>query len=66
MKTDNFLFNAKTGKFQHQIVQALGEGKIFGELGILTGKERLASIMTAEKTKLAVMDQEIFKRIVKP
>lgn len=44
----------------------LGEGKIFGELGILTGQLRLASIITTEETELAVMESEIFKRIVKP
>ena len=47
-------------------MKVLEEGQIFGELGILTGKERLATILTAENTKLAVMDQDNFKKIVKP
>lgn len=65
-KNDSFLFNQKTGKFLHQIVATLTEGEAFGEMGILTGGVRLASILTSEKCELAVIDSDVFKRLVQP
>jgi len=47
-------------------VNALKKGDYFGELALLTKQPRVASVIAAEKTKLAVLDVESFERLLGP
>lgn len=59
-----FFYNSDTLLFKHKIINNLGIGRVFGEVGILTGQVRMASIIANENTQLGIMDISTFKEII--
>ena len=45
-------------------VATLGQGEIFGELSLVTDKPRSATIICAESCDFAIMDKEIYGKVV--
>lgn len=45
-------------------VNRLGPGDFFGEIGLLTGARRMATVRAIEPTELMRLDQEAFRRLV--
>ena len=64
-KKDPFFFDQKTGKFLHQLVAILKKGDSFGELGIMNKCNRLASVITVEKTEIGELSSKNFQEIIK-
>ncbi|MCU7845423.1 MAG: Crp/Fnr family transcriptional regulator [Candidatus Thiodiazotropha sp. (ex Monitilora ramsayi)] len=55
--------NDENGK--EAIINYQGEGEYFGELSLIDDSERSASIMTVEKSVMAVMSKQSFHRVLK-
>ena len=64
-ENDPFFFDQKTGQFLHQLVAVLKKGDSFGELGIMNKCNRLASIITTQKTELGELSSKNFEMIIK-
>ncbi len=47
-----------------RVISKLGEGSFFGEMSLLTGNPRTASIKTLEDTEVLVIDKESFKTFI--
>ncbi len=52
------------GKREGQLVATLGRGQIFGEMSLLTGARRLATVRTLEDSELLMLGKEEFREIL--
>ena len=66
-KGDSF-FIIKSGSvsiiLDERIISTLGEGSFFGEMSLLTGNPRTASIKALEDTEVLVLDKKSFKTFI--
>ncbi|MBP6467806.1 MAG: mechanosensitive ion channel [Fusobacteriaceae bacterium] len=64
----NSFFIIKSGSvsiiLDGRVISKLGEGSFFGEMSLLTGNPRTASIKTLEDTEVLVIDKESFKTFI--
>ena len=49
---------------QEREVNRLGPGEFFGEIGLLAGAPRIATVRALEPSELLRLDQESFRRLV--
>ncbi|MCK5133114.1 MAG: mechanosensitive ion channel family protein [Candidatus Sabulitectum sp.] len=53
----------KTGKNEPIVLASLGPGKYFGEMSLLTGEPRSATVTTLEETQVVVVDKDGLKAL---
>jgi len=57
--------SARYGIFRFQLVSTLEDGQMFGELGLIYSRPRVATIMALSDSELAIMEKEDFLNIFK-
>jgi CRP-like cAMP-binding protein len=51
----------KTTEHTRQLINTIGSGEIFGEMGPLTNEPRYASVVAAEETRLIIVNDTTFR-----
>ncbi len=51
----------KTTEHTRQLINTIGSGEIFGEMGPLTNEPRYASVVAAEQTRLIIVNDTTFR-----